>query len=224
MHGPFCSTCGAPQKVKRIDGKYILSEIGSEFNFDKGLLFTIREVLLRPGTHIQNFIKKDRKRLVKPIVFIIVCSLAYTLLQQLFQFEDGYINYSFVADGTSKTIFTWISKNYGYANILISVFVAFWVKLLFRKQGYNFFEILIILCYVIGVGMLLFALFGSVDSIINWKIIDKGFLIGVLYISWAIGQCFTGNKIINSLKGFACYMLGLLSMTMLILLLGGLFN
>ena len=72
VFGAFCSQCGRETNLKRIDGKYILSEIGSVFNFEKGILYTIRELLLRPGKNIQDFISKDRKRLVKPIVFIII--------------------------------------------------------------------------------------------------------------------------------------------------------
>lgn len=220
LYGQFCSACGASQKINRIDGSYILSEIGSVLNFDKGILYTIRELLLRPGLSIQKFIKGERKKLVKPIVFIIVCSLIYTLFQQTLKFEDGYINYSLVTDTTSRSIFDWVSKNYGYANILISIFIAFWIKILFRKHDYNFFEILILLCYIIGIGMLIFSFFGLIDSIINFKIIDKGFLIGILYISWGIGQCFQGNKLFNGLKGFLSYILGLISFTMIIIALG----
>jgi hypothetical protein len=148
----------------------------------------------------------------------------YTLFQQVFKFEDGYINYSFVENKTSKSIFEWISKNYGYANIIISIFIAFWIKILFRKQAYNFFEILILLCYIIGIGMLIFSFFGFTDSVLKFKIIDKGFLIGVGYISWGIGQCFSGNKWFNTLKGFLSYILGLTSLTMIVLALGWLIH
>jgi hypothetical protein len=66
LSGEFCAQCGHPQTLKRIDGTYILSEIGSVFNFEKGILFTIRELLIRPGENVQNFIHRDRNRLVKP--------------------------------------------------------------------------------------------------------------------------------------------------------------
>ncbi len=220
LFGSFCSNCGHLQKLKRINGQYILSEIGSILNFDKGILFTIRELLLRPGLNIQKFILDDRNRLVKPIVFIIVCSLIYTLFQQSFHFEDGYIDYSSGKDSAATSIFEWISKNYGYANILMAVFIAFWIKVFFRKYGYNFFEILTLLCFVMGIGMLIFSFFGIIDSIINFKIIDKGFLIGIVYISWAIGQFFDKKKYINYLKAIFSYFLGLITFTIGVFLTG----
>ncbi|MEM9548444.1 MAG: DUF3667 domain-containing protein [Bacteroidota bacterium] len=212
-----------PHEVKRIDGNYIISEVRSVLNFDKGIFFTIRELLIRPGKNIRTFIHKDRKRLVKPIVYIIICSLTYTLFQQTLNFEDGYINYSFGND-TSILIFNWISNNYGYANILVSVFIALWIKLFFLRSGYNIFEILTLLCYVVGTGMLLFAFFGSVDKLIPFAIIDKGYLIGVLYIGWGIGQFFKGNKILNGFKGLICYFVGLTSFTLTVLIIGHLLD
>lgn len=75
MTGKFCSNCGRPKQLQRIDGKYIISEISSVLNFDKGIFFTIKELLLRPGQNVHNFIHKDRNRLVKPVIFIIIHSL-----------------------------------------------------------------------------------------------------------------------------------------------------
>lgn len=222
FQGDFCSSCGKAKSLRRIDGGYILSEIASVFNFDKGLLLTIRELLLRPGMSVKKFILEDRNRLVKPLVFIIICSLVYTLLQQFFNFEDGYVNYSFEegTTSTSQRMFDWLTKNYGYANILISLFIALWIKILFRKHPYNFFEILILLCFIIGTSMLLFSFFGVLDSLTGLPIVDKGMLVGVLYVSWGIGQFFQGNTWLNSLKGFFCYMLGLLTFVIFILILG----
>ncbi|MEO1212345.1 MAG: DUF3667 domain-containing protein [Bacteroidota bacterium] len=224
FRGNFCSTCGNPKSLRRIDGAYIISEVASIFNFEKGILLTIRELLLRPGRNIQAFILEDRNRLVKPIVFIILCSLIYTLFQQIFKFEDGYVNYSFEESSSSLYMFEWVTKNYGYANILISLFIVAWIKAFFRKDSYNFFEILILLCFVIGMGMLIFTFFGVIDSLTGLNIIDKGFFIGVLYISWSIGQFFSGNKVKNSLKGLMSYMLGLFSFALFILILGSLID
>lgn len=220
ISGNFCSNCGRARTLKRINSKYIISQIGSILNFDKGILFTIKELLIRPGQSVQIFIHKDRKTLVKPIVFIIICSLTYTILQRLFNFKDGYVNYSFGDDITSTSIFDWVTNNYGYANLLLAIFIALWIRLFFRKHNYNLFEILILLCFVMGVGMLIFSFFGMIDSLSNLKIADKGFLIGVLYISWGIGLFFKGNKLVNSIKGLLCYFLGLISFTLIILVLG----
>ncbi|MFC5625670.1 DUF3667 domain-containing protein [Algoriphagus winogradskyi] len=220
LSGSYCFYCGAPVELKRIDRKYVFNEIGSVLNFDKGILYTVKELLLRPGKTVQEFILEDRNRIVKPIVFIIVCSLIYTLFQQLLNFEDGYVNYSQADDSTNSQIFEWVSNNYGYANIVMALFIALWIKIFFRKYGYNYFEILILLCFTMGMGMLFFAFFGIIDGLSGLRIIDKGMLIGIVYIAWAIGQFFDKKKIFNYLKAFSAYLLGFLTFSITVVMIG----
>lgn len=216
----FCSKCGNPKTLKRINGSYILSEIVSVFNFDKGIFFTIKELLLRPGENIQKFIHNDRNRLVKPIIFVIVCSLVYTIAQQFLKFEDGYVNAGGFGESAVTNIYGWIQKNYGYANILMSIFITVWIKLFFKKYDYNFFEIIILLCFVMGIGMLIYTTFGIIESITKLRILQVGGIIGFLYTSWAIGQFFDKNKKLNYLKAFVAYLLGMLTFYILAIILG----
>ena len=164
--------------LNRIDSAYLWNEIRSVLNFDKGLFYTIREILLRPGLTVKHFLYRDRSQLVRPLVFIILCSLVYSLSQQTFGFEDGYVGLSFVEQPSVEAVFEWISTHYGYSNILISICMGIWIRLFFSNDGFNFYEILILLCYIVGVGMLFFALFGIIESFVDFKIVDKGFFLG----------------------------------------------
>lgn len=204
----FCPNCGAPMELTRINGQYILQEIGSVLNFKKGILYTIRELLIRPGQNVNEFIHRDRNRLVKPILFVIITSLIYMLAQQLLHFEDGYMNAGGIEDSAVVKILGWIQSNYGYANILMAFFIAAWIKIFFRKSNYNFFEILILLCFIMGVGMLMYTFFGIVESTTKMPVLQLGGLSGLLYAAWAIGQFFDGKKKMSYLKGFSAYLLG----------------
>lgn len=221
LSGHFCSNCGHPRTPKRINGRYVISEVGSVLNFDKGILFTIRELLIRPGKSIRRFIEHDRNRLMKPIVFVILCSLLYTVLQRTVKFEDGYVNYSQgELQSATATIFTWVSENYGYANILMALITSAWVRLFFLKHKYNFFEILILLCYVMGVGMLLFSFFGVINKFANLPFLDQGYLLGIIYTFWAIGQFFAPRKISSYIKATLAYMIGMISFTLIVFIIG----
>jgi len=211
IRGNFRSHCGRSQNLKRIDGKYIVSEIGSVLNFDKGILFTIKELILRPGENVKDFIHKDRNRLVKPIIFLIISSLIYTLALQFLNFEDGYVNAGGFGESAVVAIFEWIQGNYGYANIIMAIFIATWIKFLFKRYDYNFFEILILLCFVIGVGMLIYTVFGIVESVAKIKVLHIGGVTAIVYASWAIGRFFDKNSKVNYLKGLLSYLLGMLT-------------
>lgn len=215
VNGNYCPNCGHPQKLERINGRYILTEIGSVLNFQKGILYTIKELLIRPGQSIKQFIANDRNRLVKPILFILICSLIYSLVIRLLHLEDGYVKFYSEEQTAVTAIFEWVQNNYGYANIIMGIFISLWVKVLFRKFDYNIFEILILLCFIMGIGMLMFAIFGIIEGLTHLKSMDVGGLLFLAYCAWTIGQFFEKAKIINYVKASLAYLLGMISFSIL---------
>lgn len=213
-----------PAKLRRIDGKYIASEIGSVLNFDRGFFYTMRELLLRPGNAIRHFIQVERNRLVKPIIFIILTSFIYTLLREVLKFEDNYVYVDSADKSTSTLIMEWIIDNYGYGNIIMGVFIGLWTTLIFKKYRYNIYEILILLCYVIGVGMMILSLFGVVEGITKLKVLQFGSMVFLLYAVWAIGQFFDKKKYWNYVKALFAYLLGFISFIVAVLLIGRLID
>ena len=222
--GNFCSHCGQPKELIRIDKQYVLQEIGSTLNFDRGFLYSIKELIIRPGQNVKGFILEDRNRLVKPILFIIICSLIYTVTTQLFHIEDGYINYQDSKKSVTLAIFEWVQENYGYANIIMGIFIAFWVKIFFKKYNYNFFEILILICFVMGVGMLIFSFFAIIEGITAIPLMQIGGIIGFTYCAWAIGNFFEKKKFMSYFKAFVSYTLGFLTFSLSAILLGSLID
>jgi len=216
----YCPNCGIPVVLTRINGRYILQEIGSVLNFKKGIFYTIKELLIRPGQSVNIFINSDRNRLVKPILFVIITSLLYMAAQQFLHFEDGYVNAGGFEESAITKIFAWIQNNYGYANILMAIFIAGWIKIFFRKYNYNFFEILILLCFLMGIGMLIYTVFGIIESTTKMRVLHIGGMIALVYTSWAIGRFFDKNKKLNYLKGFLSYLLGMLTFFLGAILLG----
>ena len=204
----YCPNCGSPITLPRINGRYIFKEITSVLNFDKGILLTIKELFIRPGQNVKHFIHEDRNRLVKPLIFIIICSLIYSVAQYLLHFEDAYVDLGEFKESSVAKIFYWIQANYGYANIIMAIFIAMWIKLFFRKYNYNFFEILILLCFVMGVGMLIYTIFGIAESATKITVLHYGVFFLLAYSSWAIGRFFDKTKKVNYLKGLLSYLFG----------------
>lgn len=220
----YCPNCGEATHIHRINGHYVFHEIQHVLHFEKGILYTIRELSIRPGDNVRHFLTGNRTRLVKPIIFLIVTSLIYTLIIHFFHIEEGYVQ----ADGLSNTstghIFKWVQDHYGYANMLMGVFIAFWAKIFFKKYDYNFYEILILLCFVMGMGMLFFAIFSLIQGLTHADLLQPAGIVGVAYCSWAIGQFFDKKKLASYFKAFAAYMLGIISFTVAVILLGSLID
>ena len=222
MSGKHCSNCGMPIHPPKIDRKYIISEIGRVVNLERGIFYTVKELLLRPGHSVRLFILEDRNRLVKPFIFTIVCAVIYTLVQRALKFNDGYLSYNF--DNLEATaighMLDWVSQNYGYANIIMTLFIAMWLRLFFNKYKYNFYEIIILLCYVIGMNMLMFTVFGLIESLVSWPALDLGVNISFIYTAWAIGKFFDGSKKLNYAKAFLSYFLGMATFILVIFIIG----
>ncbi len=216
INSKFCPECGQPARLKRIDGKYIIHEIVNVFYFERGLLYTIRKLITSPGQAVRNYLTENRSRLVKPIIFILLTSLIYTLTIRMFSIEDGYLVLE--GDGPNSAlskITEWIQNHYGYAKLIMGIFIAFWVKLFFKKYRFNIFEILIMLCFVMGIEMLIFSVFGILLGLTNLNIMSIGGMVGLGYSTWAIGNFFGKTPIANYIKTFIALTLGMITFVFL---------
>ena len=216
----YCSNCGQAVTLKRIDAHYILHEVEHVLHFEKGILYTVKELLIRPGENVRMFLSDNRNRLVKPIIFIIITSLIYTIISHFFHIEEEYVDFQGAEKSSTTVIFQWVQNHYGYANIIMGIFISLWVKLFFRKSGYNFFEILILMCFIMGMGMLLYSLFAMAQGLTGIEMMQLAGALGFIYCSWAIGQFFNKSKISAYLKAVAAYLFGMITFTFIAVLTG----
>ena len=223
VNGNYCSNCGQPAMLKRIDGRYIISEIADFFFAHKGLMYTIKRVLISPGKSVRQFITEDRYRFVKPITFVFITSLIYTIVNYYFNItaEDYYIQQDEFEGSVISLIFHWMLIEYpGYSTIITGLFMAFWIKILFRKARYNIFEIFILLCFVTGITTLFTSVTAFIQGVTHLKLIEFSLYIGIIYYIWAIGQFFDGKKVKSYIKAFLSYALGSFVMGIFIYIIG----
>lgn len=220
INSKFCPDCGQPTSLKRIDGHYIIHEIEHVLHFERGILYTIRELVTKPGQNIRKYLSENRTRLVKPVIFIILTSLIYTLISHFFHIEEEVINFQVTENSAIGAILKWMQAHYGYTSIVAGIFIAIWLKVLFKKYGYNFFELLIMLCFVQGISMLIFAIFALAQGLLHYKLLNIAGIIGVTYIVWAIGNFYEAKKIGNYLKAFASFFLGTITFYIVIFAIG----
>ena len=221
IHGNFCSHCGHAVKLKRIDSHFIVHEIEHVLHFEKGFLFTMRELLFRPGMAVKEYVSENRSRLVKPIIFIIVTSLIYTLIAHLFHIEKNILNISTSETSTEMAIsklgaFTLRLCQHYYGTLYRLLAKAF----LQKNHDVNFFEILILLCFVMGIGMLFFALSVFMSGLTGKNLNTIFGIIIFIYLAWAIGQFFNHKKTFSYIKAGSAYILGFSTFSMSAWLLG----
>jgi len=157
---------------------------------------------------------------VKPVLFIVVTSLIYTTIEHLFHIEQGYIDSAATTNSAVGVLLNWIQNHYGHANIMMGVFIAFWLKRFYKRHDYNFFEILILLCFVIGIEMLVLAFFAFFEGIIKIQLKQISGVIAFLYAIYAITDFFDKHKKANYIKAFFAYVLGLVTFSFSAIILG----
>jgi len=203
----YCPTCGRPTKLRRIDKHYFIQELADFFSANKGMVYTVKNVLLRPAESVKQFLTEERYRFVKPVTFLFISSLIYGIVIQIFNIT--ITDYYQQADPTPalELVSNWIFEYPGYLNIVVGLLWALFLKMFFRKVDYNLFEILVLLCFVLGIT----TLFSSVMAIIervadNVNIMFLSFGIGMIYPIWAIGQFLDRKKVSSYVKAFLSYL------------------
>lgn len=225
----FCPKCGNLATLERIDSRYVSQQIQVLFNVEKGFLYTIKELLMRPGSTIKEFLFEDRNKHVKPFVFLIFTSIIFTLITYFLNIEYSYLNVNKVIWLQDKVdtgaLGEWLNNNIGYTNLIMGCFMALWIKIFFRKFDYNLYEILIMLCFVYGQATLILSI-----AFVVGKISESGFvsmsaiLLFFLYIIWAVGQFFGKKKLINYIKSFLILILGNFSYLLVLTIFGYIFK
>jgi hypothetical protein len=157
--GNYCNHCGQSSKTHRLNYASIWVDIRlGLFHFNDKLAFTTRQLFERPGHAIREYIEGKRLKYFQPVSYVIVVGSVYVLLSLYFP-----IHIIVDSDG-SRSVFAgmgyneanqWLIRHYSQLMLATVPLLAISTFVIFRKQGYNFVEHLVISCYATGQRLLL---------------------------------------------------------------------
>lgn len=156
----YCSYCGQSTKTERIDLPYLFHNlIYSFFHIDKGILYTMKELTLRPGKAIRDYLDGKRVGLFKPFSYLLIPAAIYVFiyigLDLPVYYSNVYTEEIPEIDALGESYANWINNHLGIAQLILIPVVAFFSFVLFRKSGYNYGENLVINTYIGGHALLL---------------------------------------------------------------------
>lgn len=219
IDGKYCSHCGQNSKVDRINLPNFLSEVSeSVFQINRGFLYTLRELFIRPGKSLREFLNGKRKNHVKPIAYLLTFSTLYFLITQVTHQNtlmndliSGYINGSTTQAQGFKVpiVLIWFSKNYAYASLLVLPVFSLASYLLFYKFRINYIEHMVVNSFISGHQAVLYSLFAIAENVIKSDIVEAVSLLGAIsYTFWVFWQFFSeGSRTINILRSVMTYVL-----------------
>ena len=153
--GKHCHNCGQTAHIHPINIHFIWHDIQHGLlHFDKGILFTAKELFLRPGITIRDFMTGKRVKLFNPISFVIFLATLQLVLNHIFHLNQE-INVE-KYHGKTKTVIEIIrfilEDHYTYATFqfFLPLYFSIGTYLAFKKQGYNFTEHFVLNCFLWG--------------------------------------------------------------------------
>lgn len=233
FEGNFCDNCGQNSKVQRINFSYLVNEIpNSIFQINRGFLFTLKELVIRPGASIREFLSGKRKRHYKPVAFLLITSTLYVLITYLtdrntimedlvFGFRNGAKG---EAQASEQAVLDWISKYQAYVTLLILPLYSLASYSAFSKSKYNYFEHLVINIYIMAFQIVIYLILGFIFFKENILLITP-IVIGMAYNMWTYNQLFDDKKLRTNLaRVVLTYVIFIILVVVIIFIAGALGN
>jgi hypothetical protein len=219
IEGNFCNHCGQNSKVGKVNLSNFLNEISeSVFQINRGLFFTLKELLIRPGHGVKEFLNGKRKNHFKPIAYVLTLSTLYFIISHLVG-ENTWMNdvvsgFSIGVNDSGEEIemlpiLTWLSENFAYTTLLLIPIFSLASFLSFLGLGTNYLEHTVLNSYITGQQAIFYSIFILIKIFIDSEYLELiPVLISVAYAFWVYWQFFIkGNRIINILRSVLTYVL-----------------
>jgi len=199
FEGNFCNQCGQSAHTHEIDFHSIVHEIQhSLFHVDKGILFTTYCLLKQPGKTIRDYLAGKRVQHFKPLAYLFILSTLYAVLTKisnkstfLTSFLEGFYNGSNDEESRNSLGFlgdalVWMSSHYAYTTLLLLPIFSLASYWCFKRSGYNYFQHLILNCYVSGFRTAILLVLLPLTSFIQDKQINEFIDIAKIYAGLAL--------------------------------------
>ncbi|NRB84467.1 MAG: DUF3667 domain-containing protein [Winogradskyella sp.] len=212
VYDKFCPHCGQRTSVSSISFKTLKDEFQNNiFQINRGFVFTIKELTLRPGHAIRDFINGKRKPFYKPLSFLLVTTTVYIFISYLLDvdsfltnflndFKEGFDNAKTESrefELSNTGIIDWLKTNQTY---LVFAFVPIFSLasfIVFFKAKYNYYEHLVLQLYITGQQFIIITVF-TCAFFFNSEILIISTLFGcVLYSLYTYWQFFNKKSFLN---------------------------
>ena len=188
FEGNFCSNCGQKTNTKRLDFEFVKDELKyTFFHINKGLLYTAKQLFIRPAATIVEFIDGKRIQHYKPILLVFVLAGIEGLLSHYLNLEKVLKNLSNKEakySAINTQIFDWISNHTTFLELATVPLISLCSWLAFKKWGYNYVENIIINCFAAAqrliIGIVFFPITFSLSST-KYFMLTNGFLTLITY-------------------------------------------
>lgn len=150
----FCANCGQ-KKFKRINRKYIVDEIQyTVLHTNKGLFYTLKNLIKNPGRTAREYIDGNRIHHYKPLLLVFVLSgISAFISFKILHFEKIMNDFLTSSNLNNNMMDGYMTAMQSYSSFFMLALVpifALITKIAFRKWGNNYYEHLVMNCYILS--------------------------------------------------------------------------
>lgn len=192
----YCSDCGQSTSAGRINSHYLWHEVQhSILHVDRGIFYTIKELILRPGITIKGYLDGKRVNHFKPFAFVIILGTIYGFIAHFFKvYPESELLPDLGPESTEsgRKVMEWVYGHYSLVMLGLIPFTALASYWVFRKKGYNYSEYLVIYSYITGIQILILLLaYPFYYSFSSLEIVLAALFFVYLYYVWVFVQLFS---------------------------------
>jgi hypothetical protein len=209
--GKFCPYCGQKAKTGRITISQVAKDLQNQVvHVEQGFLYTLRELILRPGIMLRDFIAGKRVKHIKPVKFLVWATAISFLIVKLLGFQEHIINQikaqQQIQDNSPvmsllQKIGDWVNAHPSVIMLFTVPFIGLASWLLFRKRAYNYAEHFTAAAYLMGMINLFSIVVTIVLSFFKHLPIQQltilssiQWLFNLTYFGWTYGQWMGGDR------------------------------
>lgn len=219
----FCPACGQPTPTHRIDWHFLGHELEhSVLHMDRGILYSLKELMLRPGRLIRGYLEGQRANQVKPLMLIMIMAAVVVVLTRYvvgggvmdLNVDVGHAGANApidpaVMDNLLKSVADWMNGHFALITLLLLPFEAMALKLAFRRfRDLNYPEWLVITAFLTVQMFVIWVLLMPLHHWMSLQMTVSALAIGCNVFS--LVQFFRGyprwKTVLRALFGFAIYL------------------
>lgn len=151
INGKFCEACGQKSAVGRMNWRWLLDEIQhSVFHVDRGILFTVKQLFIRPGVVIGEHLGGKRKRYFPPISMILIPAALYSLLMYFFMPDITGTFGNAKSQAAMEATMRMIKEKYALFELALLPLFSLSSWLLLKRYGHNYVEHVVMNSFLAG--------------------------------------------------------------------------
>lgn len=226
LHGAYCSNCGQKLISKRYTVFYSIQMVFNQvFNLERGILFTLKELLVSPQKVTLDYINGVTIKYFHPFRFLLVFASISAVLNYYFQSTD-MVNEYFGLSGDqtedTKKVGDIVNQNLTLIILAAIPIFSFFTKLFYRKRDFNYTEHLIINAYANGLASalgLITYIFYAIPPLVSIGILISSFLT-FFVAGYVFSKTMNENYFLSLFKYLFAFSLSLISLMFVGIIIG----